>query len=122
MTARLLAERAYQGQSAATRTPRGIEYDAFVRITRRLVAAARLGNAGFTALASAVHENRRLWTILAADVADNANALPTDLRARIFYLAEFTAQHSSKVLAKKASVKALIDINAAIMRGLSGTS
>ncbi len=122
MTARMLAERGYQGQTTATRTPRGIEYEAFARITRGLAVAARKGRSGFNELALAVHENRRLWTILAADVAGTDNALPQDLRARIFYLAEFVDHHSSKVLAKQASVAALIDINAAIMRGLGRTS
>lgn len=118
----MLAERGYQGQTTATRTPRGIEYEAFARITRRMAAAARKGKAGFAELAGAIYDNRRLWTILAADVADADNALPQDLRARIFYLAEFTDQHSNKVLARKATVAALIDINAAIMRGLGRTS
>lgn len=117
-----MAQRAYQGEASATRTPRGIEYQVFAQVTRRLVAAARKGSHGFPDLAAAIHDNRRLWTILAADVADSGNALPTDLRTRIFYLAEFTDAHSRKVLDKKASVAALIDINAAIMRGLSGTS
>ncbi len=115
----MLAERGYLSQTSATRTPRGIEYEAFARVTRRLAAAAKTGTAGFAELSAAIYDNRRLWTILAADVADKDNALPEDLRARIFYLAEFTDHHSSQVLAKKATVKALIDINAAIMRGLS---
>lgn len=122
MTARMLAERGYQGQTTATRTPRGIEYEAFARITRGLATAARKGRAGFVELAAAIHENRRLWTILAADVADADNSLPQDLRARIFYLAEYVDLHSTKVLARQVSVAALIDINAAMMRGLGRTS
>ena len=118
----MLAERAYQGQSTATLTPRGIEYQAFARVTRQLATAGRKGSQGFAELVAAIHDNRRLWTILAADVADPQNKLPADLRAKIFALAAFTNQHSSKVLARKASVIALIDINAAIMRGLNRTS
>ena len=56
--------------------------------------------------------------LTAADVADRANGLPQDLRARIFYLAEFTDQHSSKVLSGKGKADVLVEINAAIMRGL----
>ena len=48
-----------------------------------------------------------------------SNQLPKDLRARLFYLAEFVAQHSSKVFSQDASVQPLIDINAAIMGGLN---
>ena len=45
-------------------------------------------------------------------------ALPDDLRARIFYLAEFTDQHTRKVLNGRDTAGPLIEINTAIMRGL----
>ncbi len=66
----------------------------------------------------ALHENRRLWSVLATDVADADNALPNTLRARIFYLAEFTEQHSSQILGNKATVEPLLEINMAVLRGL----
>jgi flagellar protein FlaF len=56
--------------------------------------------------------------MLAADVAEPDNGLPQELRARIFYLAEFTADHSRKVLRGGETVDALVDINTAMMRGL----
>ena len=115
-----MAETAYGAQSAAARTPRGTEYAVFSQVTRRMKAAAEQGRIGFPALAEALHENRKLWTTLAVNVADEANQLPKDLRARLFYLAEFTFQHSSKVLAREADVRPLIEINAAVMRGLLG--
>lgn len=118
MTATTLAQRAYGQASTPIRTPRGAEYDAFARITHQLISAARTGNADFPELAKAIQENRRLWTTLATDVADDGNRLPRDLRARIFYLAEFTQNHSGKVLRHGASVGPLVEINAAIMRGL----
>ncbi len=77
-------------------------------------------NANFRALAEALHENRTLWTHLAAEVADDDNELSQDLRARLFYLAEFTAHHSRKVLRGEADVAPLIEVNTAVMRGLSG--
>jgi flagellar protein FlaF len=113
-----LAQRAYQSTTNEIRTPRGTEYDAFARITHRIAGAAREGTTGFAGLAMALHDNRRLWTTLAAAVADDENALPADLRARIFYLAEFTAAHSHKVLRGTAPVAPLIEVNTAIMRGL----
>ncbi|MGH1423085.1 MAG: flagellar biosynthesis regulator FlaF [Pseudooceanicola sp.] len=118
MTASTLAQRAYGQSATPIRTPRGAEYDVFARITHRLVAAGRNQKTAFPALAKAIHDNRKLWTILAVDVADGANKLPQDLRARIFYLAEFTQAHSSKVLRDGASVTPLVEINAAVMRGL----
>lgn len=124
MTASTLAMRAYGDTATPIRTPRGTEYDVFARITHRLIAAARKGKSDFPAVAKAIHDNRRLWTTLAADVSDDDNTLPKDLRARIFYLAEFTQLHSRKVLRDGASIAPLVEINAAIMRGLrnEGTS
>ncbi len=97
MNAQNLARQAYTNQAAPIRTTRGTEYEVFAKITHRLNAAARKGKMGFPALASAIHDNRKLWTMLAADVADDDNGLPNDLRARIFYLAEFTPGHSRQV-------------------------
>ena len=37
---------------------------------------------------------------------------------RIFYLAEFTEQHSSQVLGDNATVEPLLEINMAVLRGL----
>lgn len=117
MTAHLMAKSAYAAPNQhALRTPRSVEYDIFAETTARL-RAAKSGN--FAALASALHENRKLWTVLAADLSDDNNALPTQLRAQLFYLCEFTFAHTHKVLARTESVDALIDVNTAVMRGLS---
>lgn len=113
-----LAKTAYAAPDQPTRTLRGTEYEVFARITHRLKAAHALGNPGFSSLARALYDNRRLWTMLATDVADPGNQLPAPLRARIFYLAEFTTLHSSKVLAGTATAEVLIDINTSIMKGL----
>ncbi len=116
MNVHLDAQRAYAQTANPIRTPRGLEYEAFARITHKLKSAAEGGK--ISALAAAVHQNRQLWTLLASDVADPLNGLPTDLRARIFYLAEFTNQHSRKVLHREATIQPLIEVNTAIMRGL----
>jgi flagellar protein FlaF len=76
----------------------------------------------FPKFVAALHENRALWTILAADVADPDNGLPETLRAQIFYLAEFTDHQTSKILRGEGSADSLIEINTAVMRGLSGTT
>ena len=54
------------------------------------------------------------------DAMTKTAATPAALRARLFYLYEFTAQHSRAVLDDKASVEVLADINMAVMRGLRG--
>ncbi len=74
----------------------------------------------FPALVRAVTDNTQLWSTLASDVALPGNGLPQALRARLFYLYEFTARHSRAVLDDKASVEVLADINMAVMRGLRG--
>lgn len=113
------AQRAYSAASAPTRTSKSVEYDAVARITHRLRSAAASPN-GFANLAEALRDNGKLWTLFAAEVADRANPLPADLKARLFYLAEFTLQHTRKVLSGKASVEPLLDVNTAVMRGLRG--
>ena len=115
-----LAQRAYQSNATPIRTPRGGEYEVFARVTRQLTAAARQGKRGCATLAEAVHENRRLWTTLATDVAQPGNALPDELRARLFWLAEFTESETRRLLRGNGDVAALIEINAAVMHGLRG--
>lgn len=118
MTPQNLARRVYTQAAGTIRTPRGAEYEAVARITHALKTSAQRGKVDFAGLASAIHDNRKLWTLLAADVADSDNGLPDDIRARILYLAEFTRQHSAKVLSAGASVRPLLEINMAILRGL----
>ncbi len=117
MNAMQRAQTAYGHHARATNTPRDTEYDAFARVTRRLTAAAKTKD-NVPELAAALYENRRLWMILASDVALNSNPLPSDLKARLIYLAEFTEVHGRKVLSGTASADPLIEINTAIMHGL----
>jgi flagellar biosynthesis activator protein FlaF len=120
VTALNLAQKAYSKAANPTRTDRGAEYEIFAQITRQLVSTAAARKKSFPAFAAALHENTRLWTTIAADVADPGNRLNASLRAQLFYLFEFTAQHTPKVLANKADVDVLIEINTSIMRGLRG--
>lgn len=121
MTPQANAQSAYAMLSTPTRTPRGIEYAAFSRATSRLRAAADTpGASGRIDLARAVHENRRLWTALAADVADAGNGLPQRLRAQLFWLSDFTDRHSRRVLDEGADPAVLVEINTSVMRGLAG--
>lgn len=116
MNTAAMAKMAYQPSSRAPlRTPRGTEYEALAKVTHQLKNSL---TSPFSQLAVALHENRRLWTMLAADVADSGNQLPNALRAQVFYLAEFTIEHSRKVLSQGEDPTILIEINTAIMRGL----
>lgn len=113
-----LARSAYSTTRSNIRTDRQAELDAFSHVTSDLRRAGALGKSGFSALVAALHANRKLWRILALDVASEDNALPRQLRAQIFYLAEFTEMHTRKVLGGNATADALIDINTNVMSGL----
>lgn len=119
MNAYHMAKTAYSGSNASTfRTPSANEYEAFADVTRKLMFAAARTPSNIPEIAHAIHDNRQLWSRLASAVVSEDNALSADLRARIFSLAEFTTQHSSKILRGDAELTALIEINTAIMRGL----
>ena len=118
MSALSLAQEAYSASASPLRTSRGTEYEAFARITAKIGSSAKSPKDNFATLAAALHENRQLWLLLATDVADKANQLPEELRAQIFYLAEFTQHHSAKVLAGEATAEILVEINTAVMKGL----
>ncbi len=114
------ARQAYAPTQVAVRTERSVEAQLISQITARLRKESKTTPIDFPALASVLHDNRRMWVTMAADVADNDNALPKPLRAQIFYLAEFTEIHSRKVLRGEADAVALIEINTAVLRGLNG--
>nr|WP_226892719.1 flagellar biosynthesis regulator FlaF [Phycobacter azelaicus] len=117
------AKRAYSAAKAPTRTPKDLEFEAIARITHRMISASKQGPEGFSALAEALTENRKLWQIFQTDVTSADNGLPEDLKEQILYLAAFTTQYTSRILARKAGVGPLVEINTAIMRGLrSGAS
>lgn len=118
MNALDMARTAYSSAAAPVRTQQSTEYEVFAQITSRIRSAQAKGQPAFAELVAALHDNRRLWTLLAADVADAGNALPEALRAQIMYLADYTLHHTPLILKKTASAEILIEINTAIMRGL----
>ena len=119
MESAALARNGYSQASRQIKSARSIEYDVFARITARLRRAIEAEDEVFE-LVAALHENRELWTLLAVDLVDPGNALPQQLKAQLFYLAEFTFQHTTKVLSRQAEAGVLVDINTSIMIGLRG--
>lgn len=115
-----LARDAYARADVPTRNPRATEYELFARMTRALSTAWAQRAQNHAALVAALHDNAKMWRTLAIDVADVGNELPSPLRAQLFYLYEFTTDHSRKVLDGTVSAEVLVDINAAVMRGLRG--
>lgn len=110
-------------QARALKSPRDLEYEVFARITGQLRRAlAARGPGALPARAAALHENRRLWTALALDLAQPGNALPQGLRARLAWLAAYAVQAGETVLQPgtdpDAALESLIEINTLVMRGL----
>lgn len=110
----------YARVHASTRQPKDLEYDLLARAAQRLQSGWRDRTINFGGLIAAIDENERLWIALASDVAIPENGLPSELRAKLFYLYEFVTQHSTGLRNGKGSVEVLIDINTAVMRGLRG--
>ena len=114
------ARAAYGRREGPVRTNRSQEYDLLAHCTQQLAMAWTNRKSDFASLAVALTENLQLWSALAADVAEARNGLPAPLRAKLFYLYEFTASHTRAVLDHRGSVEVLVDINTAVMRGLRG--
>lgn len=106
----------YGANTNMIRPARDVEYDIFSRVTRMLRQADRRGRSPATI--GAVHKNNELWTILAADLADPANALPDEVKAGLLSLAGFSIRHGHQVIAGNADTDALIEINLSVMKGL----
>jgi len=119
MSTAALAQSLYGTPKQEIATSRGTEYRAFARMTAQLAEqVAKPDGQDFPGMVRALHDNQRMWMTLAADVAEDGNRLPAQLRAQIFYLAEFTRAHTRQVLARTAGPDILVEINTALMRGL----
>ena len=119
MSAHALTQNAYGDATRAMGTPRNVEYQVFSQVTGQLNRASQAGQP-FSELAMALHENLRLWTVIATDVTSAENGLPVPLRGQLADLSKFTRSHTQKVLRQEADAAILIEINTAVMRGLRG--
>ena len=114
------AREGYGKNAVPIKSHRAAEYEAIARISHRLRAAALKRTTDYAEFVEALSANRKLWTTLAVDVAQPENQLPQDLRARLFWLAEFTTQETSRILKSEGDISVLIEINAAVLQGLRG--
>lgn len=109
---------AYQHTLKATESPRDIEYRLFGQVTRALLDIAPLPRTDPKVI-DAIDWNRRLWSAMALDCANNDNAMPPQIRAGVISLSMFVARYSSQVMTQSMPVDPLIDINRTIMQGLA---
>lgn len=112
------AQDGYSKNATYMKSPRDVEFEAFAKVSHRLRSAAQNRAADFPTYVAALYDNSRLWTTLASDLSDPENGLPKELRARLFWLAEFTLHETRKLLKNEGDVGILIEINAAILQGL----
>lgn len=115
------AQDGYGRNAIHMKPPRAAEYEAIAKISHRLRTAAQKRGQDFPGYVAALNDNLRLWTTLAVDIAQTENALPKDLRARLFWLADFTISETRKLLRNEGDIAILIEINAAVLQGLRGT-
>lgn len=109
---------AYQQAAQRAESPRDTEYRLFGEVTRALMDAATVDPSDFATRIKALDWNRRLWSALASDCANDGNALAPQLRASIISLSIWVARHSSAVMRREEEFQPLIDVNRMIMQGL----
>jgi flagellar protein FlaF len=110
---------AYQKAAEQAEGPKQTEYRLFGLVTRALMEAAETDESDFSSRMKALHWNRRLWTTLAGDCANEGNALPMEVRANIISLGLWVDKHTSAVMRREEQIQPLIDVNRIIMQGLA---
>jgi flagellar protein FlaF len=70
--------------------------------------------------AAVLSENLRLWDIFSVDLLDEKNDLPEGLRLSLLQLANFVRTHTLGLYRNEGRVDVLVDINRAVLDGLSG--
>ncbi|CAN5151062.1 flagellar biosynthesis regulator FlaF [soil metagenome] len=111
---------AYKQAATRSESPREMEYRLFGQVTRALIHASTVELTDVATRIDAIDWNRRLWSTLATDCSDPGNAMAMPLRAQIISLSLFIGRHSSVVMRGDDDFEVLIDINRAMMQGLSG--
>ncbi len=112
-------ENIYFSSWSLIKSTRDREYDALAQITNRIIQENARLPYSFPSLAAALDDNRKLWLLFLDDVAEAENKLAHDLRGSIASLSLFIIKHSLRVLEDSADVSPIVDINYALMRGLS---
>ena len=111
--------KAYQSAAQQAEDPRSVEYRLFAEVTRSLMTASELAATDIGGRMTALDWNRRLWSVLATDCAQPGNALPDAVRANVISLGLWVNRHTSAVMAGAESFGPLIEVNRAMMQGLS---
>ena len=98
---------------------RTVERDVLLRVTRALEVAKETGNR--IELVRAATQNQTIWMIFITDVMNEANQLPKELRRQIVNVGMSVIREMTENLNGNLDVDFLIEVNRAIIDGLSGT-
>lgn len=109
---------AYRRAQAVAASPRSTEYRLMTQVTADLIAARDAGLRG-ARLMPALHRNRVAWSTFANLCAIPGNRLPADLRASIISIGIWVGKHTSGVMSGRDAIDDLIEVNRAILDGLS---
>ena len=122
MTVSALARKAYDQSTRSTADPRAVERQLLARLTSAIIVTEKKRDEDLSSFIQALSKNLEFWTVVATDVVGEGNKLPSELRAQLFYLFEFTRKHTNKILNQdhQLSAEPLIEINQNILRGLQG--
>ena len=112
----------YKSPSSGTKAASDNEYNLLGQISGELKIAYDNRVSKYPELVEAVTRNSLLWTIFAAEAADQRNGLSEEIRAKIFWLAQYVDLESKNVLRELSGAENLIEINKCIMRGLRESS
>ena len=110
---------AYAQTQKSSMAPREVEAMAFTKAALMLEEAKGKVD-DYDSYAAALKFNQLLWTIIQADVVDNENQLPAQLKANILSLSIFVDRQTIKSLAntKAENLDTLININKNLAEGL----
>ena len=110
---------AYAQTQKSSMPPREVEAMAFTKAALMLEEAKGKVD-DYDSYAAALKFNQLLWTIIQADVVDNENQLPAQLKANILSLSIFVDRQTIKSLAntKAENLDSLININKNLAEGL----
>lgn len=115
-----LAYKAYGEVTSRTATDKQIEFALFSEITQSLQHVSNSENPAPAEWADALDRNLQLWTIISTDLLTPENQLDEALKKNLISLSESVRRISYSVLAGRGEIKDLVEINEAIMKGLSG--
>ncbi len=116
------AARGYSKNGENIKDFRTQEYDVILGVTRELKKVQSNADSTFNDVVSVVHKNEKLWNAIGSQVAEEANALPLNLKASLFSIARFVSAHSTEVLKRNADLDVLLELNVSVLRGLKGVS